>query len=183
MMSDHPAPPPPAKASAFCECAANREINAEIYGLEFSWPGPAPRAGQFFLIKPERTGVFLGRPLSASGWRPPEVPGGEGVLRFLIARRGRGTRELGAIRPGERAEITGPLGNSWAQAGAAVPEGAVALIGGGIGIAPLVLYAGELGSREFDFYAGFRSGSFGIAEIEGTTPRSLITATEDGSLG
>jgi NAD(P)H-flavin reductase len=113
------------------------EINAEIYSLEFSWAGPAPRAGQFFLVKPERTGVFLGRPLSAAGWRPPELPGEPGILRFLAARRGRGTLELGSMRPGERAEISGPLGNSWAEAGAGIPEGDIALVAGGVGIAPL----------------------------------------------
>jgi NAD(P)H-flavin reductase len=84
------------------------------------------------------------------------------------------------MRPGERAEISGPLGNSWAESGAEIPEGDMALVAGGIGIAPLALYAQELGSREFDFYAGFRSGSFGL---EGIKPRSLITASEDGSGG
>jgi NAD(P)H-flavin reductase len=84
------------------------------------------------------------------------------------------------MRPGERAEISGPLGNSWAEAGAGIPEGDIALIAGGIGIAPLAFYAGELGSREFDFYAGFKSASFGL---EGVKPRSLTIACEDGSGG
>ena len=174
------APLPVRKKSLWCECVANREIHAEIYSLEFSWAGPAPRAGQFFLVRPERTGVFLGRPLSAAEWRPSELPGEPGILRFLAARRGRGTLELGGMMPGERAEISGPLGNSWAEAGAGIPEGDIALVAGGVGIAPLAFYARELESREFDFYAGFRGGSFGL---EGIKPRSLITASEDGSEG
>jgi NAD(P)H-flavin reductase len=94
------------------------------------------------------------------------------------------------MRPGERAKISGPLGNSWAEAGtpegvktpqgAGSPKGDLALVAGGIGIAPLAFYARELGSREFDFYAGFRSGAFGL---EGIKPRSLITTSEDGSEG
>jgi NAD(P)H-flavin reductase len=95
------------------------------------------------------------------------------------------------MRSGERAEISGPLGNSWAEAhaeaeaGAEIPQasaeaGAAALIAGGIGIAPLAFYAREMGSREFDFYAGFKSGPFGL---EGIKPRSLVIATEDGSQG
>jgi NAD(P)H-flavin reductase len=176
--------PPPSKRSLYGECIANREINPEIYRLEFSWAGPAPRAGQFFLVKPERTGVFLGRPLSAAGWTPPKVPGEPGVLRFLAARRGRGTLELGGMRPGEKAEISGPLGNSWAAAGisqeAGTSGGALALVAGGIGIAPLAFYAGELEGREFDLYAGFRSASF---VPEGIKPRSLIITSEDGSEG
>jgi NAD(P)H-flavin reductase len=42
------------------------------------------------------------------------------------------------------------------------------------------LYARELGSRTFDFYAGFRSGSFGL---EGIKSRSRFVASEDGSEG
>jgi NAD(P)H-flavin reductase len=84
------------------------------------------------------------------------------------------------MRPGERAELSGPLGNCWAEAGAGIPDGDVALVAGGIGIAPLAFYAGELGDREFDFYAGFRDASFGL---EGIKPRSLTIASEDGSEG
>jgi NAD(P)H-flavin reductase len=84
------------------------------------------------------------------------------------------------LRSGERAEISGPLGNTWASAGAEIPEGDIALIAGGVGIAPLALYAQELESREFDFYAGFKSGSFGL---EGVKPRSRFVTSEDGAEG
>ena len=153
--------------------------------MEFIWPGPVPRGGQFFLIKPRRTGVFLGRPISVAGW---EVSGTGAILRFLVARRGQGSRELVDLRPGEEAELIGPLGNYWALLD--IPEGPVALVGGGIGIAPLLAFALELGEKPrnhvlFDIYAGFRTGSFGLDDIKSRTPglRSLIIATEDGSLG
>jgi len=159
-----------------CECVNTVFVAADTISLEFIWPGPAPRGGQFFLIKPRRTGVFLARPISAAGWKP-------GVLRFLVARRGRGSRELVDIRPGEEAELIGPLGNFWARFD--VSKGPVALIAGGIGIAPLMAYAMELGEIPqnpvtFDFYAGFRTGSFGLENIKA---RALIVATEDGSQG
>jgi NAD(P)H-flavin reductase len=41
-------------------------------------------------------------------------------------------------------------------------------------------YAAELDERSFDFYAGFRTGSFALENIR---PRSLVVATEDGSRG
>ncbi|MDR2537020.1 MAG: hypothetical protein LBC46_01825, partial [Treponema sp.] len=66
------------------------------------------------------------------------------VLRFLIARRGTGTAELAQLRAGERAWLTGPLGNSWWDNDSAKVEAPIALIGGGIGIAPLVAFAREL---------------------------------------
>jgi NAD(P)H-flavin reductase len=131
------------------------------------------------MIKAEFGGVFLGRPISTAGWEMP-VPGDPGILRFIIARRGRGSEELMNLRKGSRAELSGPLGNCWADAGAVIPEGPVALISGGVGVAPLACYVPELGERPYDFYAGFKSRPFGLEKIK---PRSLVIATEDGSEG
>jgi NAD(P)H-flavin reductase len=136
------------------------------------------------MIKPEYSGVFLARPVSAAGWQAAE--GGAGALRFLVLKRGRGTEEIARIRPGERAELSGPLGNSWAYAeaisGRVTGKTVVALVSGGVGVAPLACYAREL-DREapapvYDFYAGFKSGAYGL---EGLKPRSLVVAAEDGS--
>jgi len=190
------------KRAFFCECTASSFVAADTVSLEFLWPGPVPRGGQFFLIKPRRTGVFLGRPISVAGWKPGEfvVSGGTvsentaGKLRFIVARRGQGSRDLVDLRPGEEAELIGPLGNYWAMADIFedLPEEPepIALVGGGIGVAPLLAFAAELmGSQQssvfpekvpFDFYAGFRSGSFGLEALK---PRSLVAATEDGSEG
>ncbi|MCL2320177.1 MAG: dihydroorotate dehydrogenase electron transfer subunit [Treponema sp.] len=180
------------KRSFFCECTSSYFVAGDTVRMEFIWPGPAPRGGQFFLIRPRRTGVFLGRPVSVAGWKPSvPVHGGEehshaeagGMLHFLVIRRGQGSRELTDLRPGEEAELTGPLGNSWDAAD--IPEGPVALVGGGVGIAPLLAAVPEMGKRPFDFYAGFRTGSYGLDDIKTQSPgpRSIIIATEDGSLG
>jgi NAD(P)H-flavin reductase len=193
-------------------------INGEIIRMDFSWAGPPPRGGQFFQIKPKRSGIFLARPVSAAVWNP----GGEktpknrrkfrveactdveffktGTVCFLIALRGRGTKELAAMAFEDEAELTGPLGNAW---GDMLPSGreALALIGGGIGIAPLLAFAGELAdqSRPFDFYAGFKTASLenrrfrqkrgAISPAEhlvmaaALKARQTIIATEDGTAG
>jgi NAD(P)H-flavin reductase len=172
-------PLPAGKGFYCCECIDQKTPASEITGLEFLWPGPKPEGGQFFMVKAERSGVFLGRPLSAASFKPGPN-GGPGVLGFLILERGQGTRELCSLRPGEKAEISGPLGNSWARAAADIPQGTAAFISGGVGVAPLACYAPELGERPFDFYAGFKSKPYGIEGIKG---RSLIIATEDGAEG
>ena len=215
------------KSTHLCECIKTFFVAGDTIALEFVWPGPVPRGGQFFLVKPRRSGVFLGRPLSVAGWRPKVAStrynGVERritvdrrlmsnrqlkastrlmtnrrvrtdrrqsiviILRFLVVRRGRGSRELVDLRPGEEAELSGPFGNSWAQAG--IPEvsaaSPVALVAGGVGIAPLLAYIPELGERTFDLYAGFRTGSFGLENLKSQAPklRSLIVSTEDGSEG
>jgi NAD(P)H-flavin reductase len=188
------------------ELIANAVINREIFRLDFAWAGPAPRAGQFFLLRPERTSVFLGRPVSVFAWDGRR-------LSFLIALRGRGTGELSMMRAGEQAELIGPLGNCWAnfappdllaqgygpvepvwaesrpgaeKAGAEKP---IALVGGGIGIAPLAAFAAELKPGSFDCYAGFRTGLKNEDEGAGLLGPALanaakkLIAAEDGGEG
>ncbi|MDR2020912.1 MAG: dihydroorotate dehydrogenase electron transfer subunit [Treponema sp.] len=198
-----------------CELTANTAVNKEIFRLDFTWSGPAPRAGQFFLIRPERTSVFLGRPVSVFAWNGRR-------LSFLIALRGRGTKELSMMYAGERAGLTGPLGNAWADfappdlavrghgpaetaawtnrrpddgglaGGGAVKKTAakpIALVGGGIGIAPLAAFAAELREGSFDCYAGFRTGfkdkeeSSGLLGPAFANAAEKIIAAEDGRGG
>jgi NAD(P)H-flavin reductase len=178
-----------------CELKENQHIGPEIYRLSFLWQGPAPRSGQFFMIKPEHSGVFLGRPISAAVWNPSNK-----TVQFLIERRGTGTIDITAMFPGEYAELTGPLGNTWldclpGRRSRSVNKKTAALIGGGIGVAPLQAFAGELPELDFDFYAGFKTGFADTVECFGMLGpaanagiglmgnNKLIIATEDGSEG
>jgi len=151
-----------AKQFLSCKVLSVTPVNAEIFRLDCNWAGSGPRAGQFFMVKPESSGVFLPRPISAAFWDPAS-----GIPSFLILRRGKGTEELAELHPGETIELSGPLGNCWEDfLPTADPESAVktgakpgkpcALIGGGIGIAPLLSLPLQYPSR-FDFYAGFRT--------------------------
>jgi NAD(P)H-flavin reductase len=131
-----------------------KTVNGEIFRMNFSWAAPAPAAGQFFMIKPLRSSVFLGRAISAAAWNETLD-----TVSFLIALRGKGTEELFDMRTGEKAELTGPLGNTWAKFLPPVTDNrALALLAGGIGIAPLKAFAAELeaAGRHYDLYAGFR---------------------------
>ncbi|MDR2403256.1 MAG: dihydroorotate dehydrogenase electron transfer subunit [Spirochaetaceae bacterium] len=156
-----------------CKLAKKESLDGGLLILSFAWSGPVPRAGQFFLMRPLRTRVFLARPISLFG----STSGG--FLRFLIALRGRGTEDLAAMGRGEEAELTGPLGNAWGDMALPAGPGPVALVGGGIGIAPLAAFAAELAEGTFDFYAGFKSRPFGLEGLS----RKPVIATEDGSEG
>jgi NAD(P)H-flavin reductase len=179
------------KQHRVCSLLANTAVNGEIFRLDLEWPGPAPAAGQFFMLRARRGASFLGRPLSVYHWENRR-------LSFLALRRGRGTAELGQLRPGETLALTGPLGNRWqdftgpgsngaSSNGNKVPPGGrgtpgkIALVAGGIGIAPLSALGDEL-ERGFDLYAGFRSRSFGL-EFLGEKADRLLIASEDGSEG
>ena len=164
--------------SLVCELAANMPVNSEIFILHFNWDGPAPRAGQFFMLKPTRSSVFLGRPISIF-----EFNAGRKNLKFLIAKRGLGTVELSQLQVGEKVQLTGPLGNAWADF---LPEnGKAALVGGSAGIAPLAALIAEKPDYFFHFFAGFRQG-FRKKEEENAcigsaaNAKKLIIAAEDG---
>ncbi len=85
--------------------------------------------GQFFML--EAPGRLLPRAMSLCS-----APGGE--LTFLIDAVGPGTRALCALEPGEELHVLGPLGNGYR-----LEVDRPLLVGGGIGIAPLV-YLSEL---------------------------------------
>jgi len=158
-----------AKQFLSCKVFSVTPVSAEIFRLDCTWASGAPgdnsqggpQAGQFFMVKPEKSGVFLPRPISAAFWEPAS-----GTLSFLILRRGKGTEELAALHPGEIIELSGPLGNCWEDflptdlqsvgKPGVKPDKPCALIGGGIGIAPLLSLPLKYPSR-FDFYAGFRT--------------------------
>ncbi len=183
---------PPVRAFKRACLIRNETLAEGIFELEFEWSGPAPASGQFFLLRPSRGSVLLGRAISVYGWTGVPPLGDRasdekvtGRLRFLIAERGLGTNELRDLRAGEAAELLGPLGNSWASASRSLEAGGaaerpIALVGGGIGLAPLVHLAAELPAGSFDFYAGYRSRPYGLKDM---SPRKLIIATEDGCEG
>jgi len=170
--------PPNSAKSLICELLEIKHLTPGIFRLDFAWQGPMPRAGQFFMVKPKRTSHFLGRPLSAAGWR-------EAVISFLVAVKGKGTAELAALRIGDEAELTGPLGNAWADF---LPKGEkpAALVGGGIGIAPLLALTWEMQDAatgdDFHFYAGFKKSFRDMEFILGSAAKRVI-ATEDGKTG
>jgi NAD(P)H-flavin reductase len=184
-----PVPKSPPKSFYRSPLLGSAVVTEGVYRLVFAWPGPPPGAGQFFMIKPERGSVFLPRPVSVESF-------GGGELRFLIAVRGRGTRELAAMRAGESAGLSGPLGNRWEDflppetgGGGGGGGKAVALVAGGVGIAPLSALAARFPDREFDYYLGVRN-AFKNADEEAAFlgeaalhHRRLLVASEKGGGG
>jgi NAD(P)H-flavin reductase len=147
------------KQSRLCRLAAKRRVTADITRLDFEWRGDQPRAGQFFMVKPQRSAVFLARPLSVAGME-------DGAVSFVVARRGAGTAELAAMGAGEDALLTGPLGNCWADFAVGANGKPAALLSGGVGIAPLAAFISESvlqNNIKFEVLAGFRRGEDGMA--------------------
>jgi dihydroorotate dehydrogenase electron transfer subunit len=137
--------------------------------------GPEPEPGQFYMLATaERWGggederPFLPRALSYLRWHDNEI-------EFMLEDVGPGTRRLIEATPGEELWLLGPLGRGFDPPG---DRRQAILVGGGIGIVPLVPWAQALGRARA--LLGFRDAAHAEAAslIEGAA-----LATDDGSVG
>lgn len=180
--------PSKTQASVVCEVMHNGYISNTIFSLSVLWFGPPPKAGQFFMLKPPHSSFFLARPISVALWDSMT-----NILQFLIEIRGKGTQELSNMEGWDYIELTGPLGNAWTdflpKPQKSQKEKPIALVGGGLGIAPLKALVAEAPDYRFDFYCGFKTGFEGAdvrSEMLGRTfdiCDKQVIATEDGSEG
>ena len=143
-----------------------------------------PRAGQFYLIKSEKSNVVYKRPISVyhSEEKINKTTGkNEFTVQFMIMQKGEGTKELCHLAMGEKLTLTGPLGTPWP-----VPEhintnkNEICIVGGGIGVAPVANLASILPEGSYDFYASFKTGYYGLEYVKA---KNLYITTDDGSAG
>lgn len=130
-------------------------------------------AGQFAHIKVP--GHTLRRPISIC-----EIDKENGTLRFVFQIRGKGTDRLAQEKRGEKLDVLGPLGNGFP---AIEKDKKVLLVGGGIGVPPLLELAKRFGENSVAAL-GFRNLSSSILYRDFEQAGSeVILATDDGSLG
>lgn len=143
-------------------------------------PLPDMLPGQFLEIRVDSSPkTFLRRPISIN-----YVDRQNNELWILVACVGDGTRRLAQLKDGDTLNCMLPLGNGFSLP--SVPIGKkILLIGGGVGVAPLLYLGATLKESEIEptFLLGARKQSdlLMISEIE-KYGRVLVT-TEDGSLG
>lgn len=135
-----------------------------------------PLPGQFYLLRSVKSSALLGRPVSVYHSELSEKDD-ELKIEFLILKKGKGTEELCSLNQNDDVELIGPLGNYWPQA---ENEAKIAVIGGGVGVAPVAGFASTLQPETYDFYAAFKSGSYGLEYVKA---KNLIITTDDGSAG
>lgn len=148
----------------------------------------AARPGQFVELAVLPAGhaghdPLLKRPFSLCEIRPRA---GEVTLVYRAA--GRGTRALSTVPPGVELDLLGPLGRSFPDPGRFPPGAAprLLLVGGGIGIPPMVAaaaWAREAG-RDVLALAGARSaGELAALDELRATGVPVEVCTDDGSAG
>jgi len=161
-----------------------------------AWPeGRLPAPTQPDLVRPE---ALLRRPFSLAGRR--DRADGRVEIEILHRVVGSGTTWLEGLAPGERVSVLGPLGNGFTIRG---DRPAAALVGGGVGIPPMIYLGEALSARGKDVkaFCGTRSEHLLPLRLSGPAEASALgtpalcaaefaahgietaIATDDGSLG
>ena len=159
-----------------CELVKKEQPKEHIYDFTVLCPEMAEqaKAGQFLHILCGGD-AYLRRPISIC-----DVTEGK-YLRFIFEVRGEGTKSLAEKKVGEGIDILGPLGNGFSLHQEDAED--ALLIGGGIGIFPLLNLAKELGNKP-NVILGFRNKDAVMMEEEFSAASSkLMIATDDGSYG
>lgn len=156
----------------------NRHLNADTFLLVLHSPElPDIKAGQFVNVKVENSpSTFLRRPISVHNVDP-----GNHLLYLLVKIAGAGTARLSGLKQGDVLNIVLPLGN-WFT----IPDtGRCLLIGGGVGIAPLLHLSRELKSKGIitDVLIGTRTATDVVLQGEFSKYANVYYTTEDGSFG
>ena len=153
-------------------------ISAGIYSYEILCNEIAEIAkpGQFVHVKVE--GFTLRRPISIC-----EIDRKNGTLRIVFEVRGQGTAKLADINVGDNIDMIAPLGNGFTLPNDIHPNRRVLLVGGGIGVPPLLAIA-KVMKESATAILGFRSyDKIILATDFKRTDAHVIPCTDDGSVG
>jgi dihydroorotate dehydrogenase electron transfer subunit len=170
---------------------AHRTYRIRLHAPELA---RAIRPGQFLMIRlPGGSDPLLGRPFALYDTVLDDAgqPIAVDVVYLVI---GKLTGLLAALRPGERVEVWGPLGNGFPD----LPEiDHIALVAGGIGQTPFLAHVRDLlgtrgyggrpprrGARQVSLYYGVRTAEL-AAGVEDFRAAGAIVhlASDDGTLG
>lgn len=168
------------KKKVMAVVTAQKEIAPDIFDMWIQTELAADAVpGQFIAVYPKNKSTLLPRPISIC-----EVDKAQGRLRIVYRIAGKGTAEFSAYKEGEQVAILGVLGNGFPMAAA---EGKnVFLMGGGIGIPPMLELAKELHesglAKEINIIVGYRDSKLFLKEDLEKYGKVYI-ATEDGSVG
>ncbi len=137
------------------------------------------RPGQFVQVAVETPGVFLRRPISIN-----DVDYSANTIDILVRKAGKGTEALLSMKENDTVNILLPLRNGFTTEGDVIC-GRLLLIGGGVGVAPL-LYLGRAlkdNGAKPEFLLGARSKGDLLQVAEFEKIGHVHLSTEDGSVG
>lgn len=130
--------------------------------------------GQFVSVYVKGGGRLLPRPISIC-----EADCDQGLIRLVFRIVGQGTKEMASYRAGDTIDVLGPLGNGYPLE--QINDKETVLIGGGIGIPPMLELAKQI-KGQITVVLGYRDSQLFLAD-EFSSFAKVYVATEDGSVG
>lgn len=149
----------------------NKEISPGIFEMKVKGNFHT-LPGQFFMIRGWQNEPILSRPISIHC-------ADSKAITFLYASIGKGTKILSKLNFQDSIGLLGPLGNGF---NINKIKGKIAIITGGIGIAPMLYVAKSLNCLKIDLYSGFKKEVFKIDEFKDYVQNKYIS-TEAGDVG
>lgn len=154
---------------------SQRELAPGIYDMWIETDLAAQaKPGQFISVYPKDKSTLLPRPISIC-----EVREDRRALRIVYRVAGQGTGEFSRYQAGESISVLGTLGNGFPLEKVAGKK--VFLMGGGIGVPPMLELAKQLDGNK-QIIVGYRDDKLFLKE-DLEEQGQLYIATEDGSVG
>lgn len=163
----------PNKFEEMATVVRQEEIATDIYSMWLRTEQIAAhaKAGQFLSVYCNEGSRLLPRPISIC-----EIDKENNMIRLVYRIAGKGTEEFSNWKAGMQVKVVGPLGN-----GFTLKDKKAFLIGGGIGIPPMLELAKQL-SCEKQIVVGYRNDELFLLD-ELKKYGEVYVATEDGSVG
>ena len=160
------------KLKMTAKVVSQETLATDVYSLVLEAPEIASQAiaGQFVSVYTHDGSKMLPRPISLCG-----IDREAGTLRLVYRVVGFGTKEFSQLKAGDTVDILGPLGNGFMKS-----DKKAILIGGGIGIPPMLQLAKEL-DCEKSVVLGYRDEIFLNEEFEPYA--QVYMSSEDGQHG
>lgn len=153
----------------------NEAIIPEVWKMVFRAPQIAAEAkpGQFVNVQKSEGKTFLRRPF---GVADADVSAGTVTIIYRLV--GLGTHEMAAMKAGDVISVEGPLGEGVFTTG----EGKALLVGGGVGLAPLIFLAKTIEKPVVLVGGKTAAETFWTTFFEPYAEKIYVT-TDDGSAG
>lgn len=165
-----------------CTVSANEPLNEAYFMLRLTYNQALPSMlpGQFAEVRVDGSpSTYLRRPISIC-----DVDREKNELSLLIQKIGDGTHQLAELKVNDILNLIIPLGKSYTLPNSD-SKASVLLIGGGVGIAPLLFLGRTLKALgiEPQFLLGFRSKKEMLSVENYQQYGKVYITTEDGSIG
>jgi dihydroorotate dehydrogenase electron transfer subunit len=137
------------------------------------------KVGQFLMLKAQQQD-FIVDPLLRRPFGICDIEGNKFKILYTII--GKGTQLITHIKPKTIIDFSEPLGNTFKL----VENSKIALVAGGVGIAPLLLLAKELKNKNNNivlYYGGRTTDDIVLIDELAEIADKLIITTDDGSVG